>query len=623
MAATLALGAALRFIGLGFGDGALNARPDEELLRSGVLISLGGDLNPHYAVWGHLFHYLYVAVSAIYLGLQVLSGRFATWTDALAAAYYAPTTFQILGRAISATAGVATLLATYRLARNTLRSRLAAACSCIILSTMFLHVRDSHFATCDILLTFNLTAALAAITGAAVGRAVRTGLWTGLALASKLLAVTGVATYLTILAWRSFGKSSQDRETAPLRSLVVFCAVAGLVALLLQPFLVLDPMETWFGMFGDLFNPERRPFQQGVNLKNASIIGRYYLPQAVGWLVGGLAVAGGCHLALRRRTPRAWTLLVFSAWSILALVSVQRIFLRYLDPLLPVASIFAGHALASFPGAIATGRFRVALCLSAAALAAAPNLWRDIWLDHRLLQPDTRTLAGRWIHQNVPPDSRILWTGFEHTPAHLTMPRLFTADAPDHALIELRASRGLPTDIDHSILRLKDEQAAPRYSLIACSISTSHLEQTTFDAFPLIDRHYDIPWLQAVEGWSKRHGWLTRANARQDLVHRHVTGVVGLSPKDLQGRSELYVVVTGLPAHPDVLATARRYYDEIQQFLPGPRAAELYQRGRYDQGDAWYLPNLRIHEVQRAGPDIHIFRRRAPTPVHQGPSREE
>ena len=116
----MALAAVLRFVGLGFGHGVLTARADEELLRSGVLISLTGDLNPHYAVWGHSFHYLYTAVAAVGLAVQVGLGRAASWTDAVAAAHCEPWTLIWWGRAISASAGVATLWATYQLARRSL-----------------------------------------------------------------------------------------------------------------------------------------------------------------------------------------------------------------------------------------------------------------------------------------------------------------------------------------------------------------------------------------------------------------------------------------------------------------------------------------------------------------------
>jgi hypothetical protein len=311
LVASIILAAVLRFVGLGFGRGVLTARADEELLRSGVMIALTGDLNPHYAVWGHLFHYIYSALAAFWTALEVWSGRAETWTAAVAAAHCEPWTMIWIGRAISATAGILTVAATYRLARRVCSCRLAAACSCMLLSTLFLHVRDSHFATSDVLLSLFSTAALAAMTGRKRPDAAQAGLWTGLALATKLLSATVVLTFVcaTLLTYR---RSDDAARTGRIRDIVKFLAVAAVIALIAQPFLVLDPMETWYGLFGDLFNPERRPFEHGLSLTNAQIIARYYVPQAVGWTVGSLATLGGILLLPRIRSPRVLPLALYA-----------------------------------------------------------------------------------------------------------------------------------------------------------------------------------------------------------------------------------------------------------------------------------------------------------------------
>ncbi|MBI3468307.1 MAG: DUF2029 domain-containing protein, partial [Planctomycetes bacterium] len=408
----------LRFVGLGFGHGVLCPRPDEELIRSGVLISLTGDLNPHYAVWGHLFHYLYAAISAAWTAIRVWSGVVWNWTEAVGATHCDPGTFIWLGRALSATAGVLTLAATYQLARRALGSRLVAVGSCILLSTLFLHVRDSHFATCDMLLTLLSTCALAAMASPGRTRAGRAAVWTGLALATKLLAATVVLTFLTVSVGCRPSQPEERRWSHRLGEIVRFLAVAAAVTIVTQPFLLLDPMETWYGLFDDLFNPGRRPLEHGLHAINAAILVRYYVPQALGWVVGGLATVGGLFLVVRvvserLRCRHRASLLAYVLWSILALVSVERIFLRYLDPLLPVTCVLAAFGIERI--CRTTARFvmrvhcRVGLTLACTLLAALPNLYRGIWLDHHLLQPDTRELARQWIEQNVPSGSRILW----------------------------------------------------------------------------------------------------------------------------------------------------------------------------------------------------------------------
>src|SRR5262245_53403666 len=98
---SLLVGSALRFVGLGFGRGVLTPRPDEELARSAVYIALTGDLNPHYAVWGHLLHDVYSVLVAVWLALSAVMGSPTTWVERIAAAHSEPWTVIWIGRCIS------------------------------------------------------------------------------------------------------------------------------------------------------------------------------------------------------------------------------------------------------------------------------------------------------------------------------------------------------------------------------------------------------------------------------------------------------------------------------------------------------------------------------------------
>jgi hypothetical protein len=391
----------------------------------------------------------------------------------------------------------------------------------------------------------------------------------------------------------------------------VLLGTAGITALLLQPFLLLDPRETYFGLFGDLFNPERHPFERGLHGVNASIIVLYYLPHGMGWIVGGLAVVGGLHLLYWGRVTARWILFAFVFWSLLALLSVERIFLRYLDPLLPVVSVMAGHAVAAAARRVASGEKRLVISVAAVVAAASPNLLRDVVLDHRLSQRDSRALAGDWIVQNVPPGSRILWTGFGQTPPHLTMPRLQMCAEHDERLVALRAARGLPTRVDHAIMEWKKLRSAPCYDLQSLSIGSSNGEQRSFEAFPFVDHQYDLGCLEAIDRWSRSLGWLIGETPRVDLVHRFLAGVVSKDLQDLANGNEPILVVTGMPADPQLLQSLAPWFEQVQEFSPGHSASALYRQGAYDQGDAWFLPNLSLHRVDRPGVDIHVFRRRS------------
>ncbi len=611
LVAAFVLAAALRFVGLGFGRGVLTARADEELLRSGVLITLTGDLNPHYAVWGHLFHYIYSGITALWTALRTSGVGAESWTQAVAAAHCEPWTLIWIGRAISATSGVLTLAATYQLARRVCGSRLVAACSCVLLSTLFLHVRDSHFATSDVLLTLFCTAAVAAITTRGRPDPGTAGLWTGLALATKLLSATVVLTFISgalLARRRGSGGATIGRRVC---DILKFLCVAAIVALVTQPFLVLDPMETWFGLFGDLFNPERRPFEHGLNLTNAKIILRYYVPQAMGWSVGGLAALGGLLLLRRVRSPLVLPLVLYVVWSLAAILSVQRIFLRYLDPLLPVACVLAAWAIYRVARVVRIKRVFVTLTLT--AVVAAPNLFRDLWLDHHLLQPDTRALAGQWVEENVPPDSRILWSGYGKYVPHLTMPWLHASiryDRQQHA--EARATRGLPRFVDDAIVEWKQKRAAKTFWVVGLAFGDDRAAESSLTTYPFLDHNYDQPVLERIDRFSREHGLLTAESPRWDLMRRHIAESVESTPESVASsvRGGEIIVVTGMPCDPAVVERLSAEFEEVQRFDPGVPWPEFGRSVMYDSGDAWWLPNIGIHCVERPGPEVRIFRRR-------------
>ncbi|GEM_PF-7092174 len=601
------------------------ARPDEEFMRSSVLVSLTGDLNPHYAVWGHLFHYLYVCVAGAWLFARLLLGHAASWSAAVAEAHCDPWSVIWLGRAVSAAAGSLTVLITYRLARSTLRSRAVALGAAILLAATFLHVRDSHFATADILLGLVATVAIGSAARSVTGdqsQRVRAGVLTGLALATKLLAVTVILAFVTVGLLEQWRRPDRSWWSW-IRGAALYVSVAGLTTLVLQPFLALDPMETWFGLFDDLFNSQRRPFSRGIDLANASVIVRYYVPQATGWTCGGLAAVGLVHMMFQHGSPRRLALVAFTVWWLLAVVSVQTMFLRYLTPLTPVLCVMASHGISRVVRVLLRfarppdkclsllgGRFGVAVAASIAA--SLPNMVRDVQLGRILSCPDTRALAGRWIELNVPSGSRIVWTGYEVIPAEVTMPWL---EAPlEHAeqIVRLREARGLPTAVEQAVVALKRRRQRSGYRLVSVRFSPDSRETTTLEAFPPNTPLYDLELLRWWEGQTQR--WLVRESPRWELTRRQVTNVLLISTEHLVNGDEEYIVTTGMPCDRRLLGLLSKRYDEVARFDAGVDWSEQTRQVMYDLGDRWYVPNWGIARVDRPGPEIRIWRKRPISP---------
>jgi hypothetical protein len=93
-------------------------------------------------------------------------------------------------------------------------------------------------------------------------------------------------------------------------------------------------------------------------------------------------------------------------------------------------------------------------------------------------------------------------------------------------------------------------------------------------------------------------------------MRRQVTGVWQTTADSIACSGEEYVVLTGLPCDPRLMAALSSAYDEVQTFDPGTPWSEFARSVMYDLGDAWYLPNYGVACVERPGPQIRIFRKR-------------
>src|SRR5262245_35449090 len=145
LAGILLLGAALRFQALDFGLAYPHARPDEGTAVGHAVAILAGDPNPHFFHWPSLTLYLFASA----LALAKAAG--ATFND--------PGRI-VFARAIVAAAGTLTVLPAAAAARR-LAGRQAGLAAALFVAVAPLHVRESHFALTDTLMTFFVMASLA------------------------------------------------------------------------------------------------------------------------------------------------------------------------------------------------------------------------------------------------------------------------------------------------------------------------------------------------------------------------------------------------------------------------------------------------------------------------------
>jgi 4-amino-4-deoxy-L-arabinose transferase-like glycosyltransferase len=393
--AIVVLAALLRFYPIWFGLPFAHARPDETTALGLAVQIRGGDLNPHFFHWGSLTLYAFAAVHALTSALRRALGM----DPALSFAELV-----ISARATVALAGTLTVLVVYAMGRRmggTVTGLLAA----LFLAVAILHVRESHFAMTDALMTFLVSTSLALLLEAtsrsldgngATRWFLLAGAAGGLATSTKYSAaaiVAAMATSQALLLHRAGWRTVALRTWLPSGAFLLAFAT-GFVAG--TPYALLDFTQ---------FEADVRFDIAHLSAGHGIDLGRGWayhftrsLPYGLGIPTFAAAIAGIAY-TVRRNPPQALVLWTFVAALYGSIGSGQTVFFRYVLPLLPplclsaavavdeVASWIARHA------PITTARATVGLTL----VVAGPTLVNSLWFDILLSRTDSRVLAARWL----------------------------------------------------------------------------------------------------------------------------------------------------------------------------------------------------------------------------------
>lgn len=393
----------LRLSRLGWGLPGLLHPDEHRYLGPAVVMAARGDLNPHYfenpslMIYTHLLVFQLLTPQSIAfhtlnqlanLGIQDPRGDFL---------------LMLAVRGVSGIAGVATVVAAYLTGRELFgrRAGLYAAC---LLAVSFLHVRNSHYSTNDVLATallaFSLLFSVRIYSRGAVSDYLLAGVFGGLAASTKysagLFPLAMAAAHLA-RTLRSGGRGFPS-------TLDLLLPAAGVVSLLAflagTPYALLDHPHFLAG-FRSQFGYGAAPWQ-GQEAQPSAVLFLSTLVQGFGLVPLALALLGVALASGRSRWPLAILLSVPAAY--LLFMSGQRLFFaRFAIPLLPFVSILAGYAINEIAGrwrGSPWGR-RLALLVLAAALVqpVAFSLKHDAITG----QADTRFQAAAWIDANVPP----------------------------------------------------------------------------------------------------------------------------------------------------------------------------------------------------------------------------
>ncbi|MGH9463992.1 MAG: ArnT family glycosyltransferase [Vicinamibacteria bacterium] len=399
----LILAAALRIWGIEYGLPHPTVRPDEErIVGRAQTILATGDPSPVDYTYPGLMIYLNALALGAYAWIGQLRGHYQSLFDFLFdVAVSRPGLQYLVCRAVSVALGVATVVATFLLGRDGYRSQAVGLVAALCLATNYLHVRDSHFATVDVGMTFFVTLALlyAVRTSSAPSwkNYLLCGFFAGAAVAAKYNAALVILALAAACVSAMLRGEESDGKTS--RLIYRFLAAAMLMVVV---FAVFSPYSLlhFRAAFNELATV-RRFLASGDEL-GAWVHMKVTLPEGFGWPFF-LAVTVAIVRAAWLRRPADLTLLAFVGAFFLHVGGLNVVYPRYVVPLAPVLSVFAAELLVSFM------RGRRGYLVAAAIVAlVGPGLWKSIQIDRLLAREDTRLMASRWVSDNLPRRAAIL-----------------------------------------------------------------------------------------------------------------------------------------------------------------------------------------------------------------------
>lgn len=404
---------ALRLWNLNWGLPA-QFHPDEyQYTGRAFLMVVSGDPNPHYFKNPNLMIYI---VHGLYLLLWERVQDFHALASVLGMSIEDPRGdyLRILAaRSASALAGTLTIPAVYLAARE-LMGRKAALMGALFLAVAFLHVRDSHYATNDILSVFFLSLSFLFSTRVYTrGRPadyMLAGIFGGLGTSAKYnVGFFGVALIIAHLLRLANNRSAwaSIRPNLPL----LLGGAAALVSFFAgTPYALLD-FRSFLADFLAQYDLGSNPWS-GQHAVPAPLLYGTNLVQGFG-LIPLFLAAIGIFLAWKRERLELALLLVTPALYLLFMFPQQLFFARFAISLLPYLSILAGYA-ASRLLSLGPKSSRQGMAFLLLVVAVAQPLAMSAQADLLLGKQDTRALAAEWIEHNTPPDTSVAVEHFAH-----------------------------------------------------------------------------------------------------------------------------------------------------------------------------------------------------------------
>jgi len=394
----LVLGSLLRLWGLEYGIPHPTIRPDEErLVGRAQTIFATGNWHPGSFFYPSLPFYVDAIALHAYYGTGKLLRRYEEPRDFLFdIAVTRPGLHYRISRVVSAAAGVATILAAYALSLAAYRQPRAALLAAFSLAVCHVHVRDSHFATVDVLATLFVTLSLVYACRASKAPTTRNfvlaGILAGLAVSSK---------YNVALVVIPMAVSALYRGREALSRFALAAAASAAAFILTSPYVLLR-----FGGFrSDMSFLEDFLYRSGDLALWDHL--KLTFPHGLGWPLYVASALGVARAIVRRRAEDV-VLLSFAVPFLVLISSVRITFPRYVLPVVPLLLVFAADLVASLLERIPLPRMRAVASAAAALVFLTPPLLDSSAFNRIAAREDTRLQAASFVSETFEPQTRLL-----------------------------------------------------------------------------------------------------------------------------------------------------------------------------------------------------------------------
>jgi 4-amino-4-deoxy-L-arabinose transferase-like glycosyltransferase len=422
----VAAGAAVRFYNLGWGAPYYHFHIDEHFVFAGALEIRRDFINAGEAskffMYSPLPMYLLIGVKETW---EALFGplNLADKADGI--------TFMVMGRAISAAFGTATIPLVYLIAVR-VSGRTAGLIAAALTAAGVLHLRDSHFFSVDVSLTFFSILAWLAMIHMVLSGTTRTYVFTGLAIGGALLCKYSAAFLLPIALLAHLLAPGRPARGDPAGTWVRWLvrgaipgAVAAVTFLVLDPFVILSFDKFRADIAELVTGPMSGEIRAIWGAQFTNIHPRtFWFTNILWWGLGPAfeiwSLAGVAWLLWRRDRLA----LMAAAFPIVYYLVAGRTilpFARYGVPLVPALAVAAGVLSADLlarPGWRRAGQVATAVVVTLTVLYAAAYM-------NIFIKPDARLTASEYLLRRVPEGSRILVEPSHNIPpigSYLTAP---------------------------------------------------------------------------------------------------------------------------------------------------------------------------------------------------------